>query len=318
MTSISVIVPIYNSEAYLDKCISSLINQTKKDIEIILVNDGSTDKSEEIIKSYKDKRIKYYKNKNKGIGYSRNFGIDKSNSKYIMFLDSDDYLDINACEKLFNKIEKDSSDVVISDFTIVHNGNEKVEVIKEFKKTNLNKNSDILLDINLSPWNKIYSSKLIKDNNIRFPEDIKYEDVLFVLACLDKANNISKLNKALNYYIVRDNSETKTYDKKVFDIIKVVKRFRSYFNNRYKETINKLTIKILTNYTIQQRYQANIKDAYKFIDNVFNLLKKEIPDYKNNKYYKNRSLSKRTIEKNKTLTKIYCYIYQRSRKHDKR
>ena len=310
MTDISIIVPIYNAEAYLNKCIDSLINQTKKSIEIILVNDGSTDKSEEIIKSYKDKRIKYYKNKNKGIGYTRNYGIDKSNSKYIMFLDSDDYLDINACEKLFNKIEKDSSDVVVSDFIINHNGTEKIEVINDFKKTNLDKNSSIILDINLSPWNKIYSSKLIKDNNIRFPEDIKYEDVLFVLACLDKAKNISKLNKALNYYVVRDNSETKTYDKKVFDILEVVKRFRSYFNNKYKEDVDKLTIKILTNYTIQQRYQINIKDAYKFIDDVFNYLKKEIPDYKNNKYYKNRSFLKRTIEKNKTLTKIYCYIYK--------
>ena len=318
MNSISVIVPIYNSEAYLNKCIDSLINQTKKDIEIILVNDGSTDASDKIIKSYKDKRIKYYKNKNKGIGYSRNFGIDKSNSKYIMFLDSDDYLDIHACEELYKKIEKDKSDVVVSDFIKSHNGTDEIIKINDFKKTNLNKNSNILLDINLSPWNKIYSSKLIKDNNIRFPEDIKYEDVLFVLECLDKANNISKLNKALNYYVVRDNSETKTYDKKVFDILEVVKRFRSYFNNKYKEDVDKLTIKILTNYTIQQRYQINIKDAYKFIDDVFNYLKKEIPDYKNNKYYKNRSFLKRTIEKNKTLTKIYCYIYQRSRKHDKR
>ena len=310
MNDISIIVPIYNAEAYLNKCIDSLINQTKKNIEIILVNDGSTDKSEEIIKSYKDKRIKYYKNKNKGIGYTRNFGIDKSNSKYIMFLDSDDYLDINACEKLFNKIEKDSSDVVISDFTIVHNGNEKVEVIKEFKKTNLNKNSDILLDINLSPWNKIYSSKLIKDNNIRFPEDIKYEDVLFVLECLDKSKNVSKLNKALNYYVVRDNSESKTYDKKVFDILEVVKRFRSYFNNKYKEDVDKLTVKILTNYTIQQRYQLSIKDGYKFIDEVFNLFEKEIPDYKNNKYYENRPFLKRTIEKSKLLTKIYIKLYK--------
>ena len=310
MTDISIVVPIYNAEAYLNKCIDSLINQTKKNIEIILVNDGSTDKSEEIIKSYKDKRIKYYKNKNKGIGYTRNFGIDKSNSKYIMFLDSDDYLDVNACEKLFNKIEKDSSDVVVSDFIITHNGTEKKEVINDFKKTNLDKNSSIILNINLSPWNKIYSSKLIKDNNIRFPEDIKYEDVLFVLECLDKANNISKLNKALNYYIVRDNSETKTYDKKVFDILEVVKRFRSYFNNRYKEDIDKLTVKILTNYTIQQRYQVSIKDGYKFIDKVFNLFEKEIPDYKNNKYYEDRPFLKRTIEKSKLLTKIYIKLYK--------
>ena len=318
MNDISIIVPIYNAEAYLDKCIDSLINQTKKNIEIILINDGSTDKSEDIIKSYKDKRIKYYKNKNKGIGYTRNFGIDKSNSKYIMFLDSDDYLDINACEKLFNKIEKDSSDVVVSDFIIVHNGTEKIEVINDFIKTNLDNNPDILLDINLSPWNKIYSSKLIKDNNIRFPEDIKYEDVLFVLECLDKAKSISKLNKALNYYVVRDNSETKTYDKKVFDIIKVVKRFRSYFNNRYKETIDKLTIKILTNYTIQQRYQKNIKDGYKFIDEVFNLLEKEIPDYKNNKYYINRGFLRRTIEKSRLLSKIYCNMYKRRITYEKR
>ena len=310
MNSISVIVPIYNSEAYLNKCIDSLINQTKKDIEIILVNDGSTDASDKIIKSYKDKRIKYYKNKNNGIGYSRNFGIDKSNSKYIMFLDSDDYLDIHACEELYKKIEKDISDVVVSDFIKSHNGTDEIIKINDFKKTNLNKNSNILLDINLSPWNKIYSSKLIKDNNIRFPEDIKYEDVLFVLECLDKANNISKLNKALNYYIVRDNSETKTYDKKVFDILEVVKRFRSYFNNRYKEDIDKLTVKILTNYTIQQRYQVSIKDGYKFIDKVFNLFEKEIPDYKNNKYYEDRPFLKRTIEKSKLLTKIYIKLYK--------
>ena len=310
MNSISVIVPIYNSEAYLNKCIDSLINQTKKDIEIILVNDGSTDASDKIIKSYKDKRIKYYKNKNNGIGYSRNFGIDKSNSKYIMFLDSDDYLDIHACEELYKKIEKDKSDVVVSDFIKSHNGTDEIIKINDFKKTNLNKNSNILLDINLSPWNKIYSSKLIKDNNIRFPEDIKYEDVLFVLECLDKANNISKLNKALNYYIVRDNSETKTYDKKVFDILEVVKRFRSYFNNRYKEDIDKLTVKILTNYTIQQRYQVSIKDGYKFIDKVFNLFEKEIPDYKNNKYYEDRPFLKRTIEKSKLLTKIYIKLYK--------
>ena len=163
MNSISVIVPIYNSEAYLNKCIDSLINQTKKDIEIILVNDGSTDASDKIIKSYKDKRIKYYKNKNKGIGYSRNFGIDKSNSKYIMFLDSDDYLDIHACEELYKKIEKDKSDVVVSDFIKSHNGTDEIIKINDFKKTNLNKNSNILLDINLSPWNKIYSSKSLDD-----------------------------------------------------------------------------------------------------------------------------------------------------------
>ena len=116
MADISIIVPIYNAEKYLNKCIDSLVNQTKKELEFILVNDGSTDLSEDIIKSYKDKRIKYFKNKNQGIGKTRNFGIDKATGKYLMFLDSDDYLDINACEKLYNKAIKEKSDLVVFDF----------------------------------------------------------------------------------------------------------------------------------------------------------------------------------------------------------
>ena len=82
MADVSIIVPIYNAEKYLNKCLDSLINQTKKELEFILVNDGSTDSTEEIIKSYKDKRIKYFKNKNQGIGKTRNFGIDKATSEY--------------------------------------------------------------------------------------------------------------------------------------------------------------------------------------------------------------------------------------------
>ena len=101
---ISIIVPIYNTEKYLNKCIDSIINQTKKELEILLINDGSTDNSEKIIKTYKDKRIKYFKNKNQGIGKTRNFGIEKATGKYLMFLDSDDYLEKNACEKFFYKI----------------------------------------------------------------------------------------------------------------------------------------------------------------------------------------------------------------------
>ena len=113
MADISIIVPIYNAEKYLNKCIDSLVNQTKEELEFVLINDGS---SEDIIKSYKDKRIKYFKNKNQGIGKTRNFGIDKATGKYIMFLDSDDYLDVNACDKLYKKAVKEKSDLVVFDF----------------------------------------------------------------------------------------------------------------------------------------------------------------------------------------------------------
>ena len=95
---VSIIIPIYNASKYLKRCLDSVINQTKTELEIILINDGSTDNSEEIIKEYKDKRIRYFKNKNQGIGKTRNFGITKATGKYIMFLDSDDFLDKHACK----------------------------------------------------------------------------------------------------------------------------------------------------------------------------------------------------------------------------
>ena len=101
MPKISIIVPMYNSEKYIKKCLESILNQTYEDFEVLLVNDGSTDKTESIVNRYNDKRIKYIKNKKSGIGKTRNLGIDKSKGEYLMFVDSDDYLDKSAVEKLY-------------------------------------------------------------------------------------------------------------------------------------------------------------------------------------------------------------------------
>ena len=142
---ISIIVPIYNAEKYLNKCIDSIINQTKKELEIILINDGSTDNSETIIKKYDDKRIKYFKNKNQGIGKTRNFGIDKATGKYIMFLDSDDFLELNACEKMYEKAEKEKLDIVVCDYYRYFDNGTKEEVkLPDFKNSSLKDNPNII------------------------------------------------------------------------------------------------------------------------------------------------------------------------------
>lgn len=317
-TDISIIVPIYNAEKYLNKCIKSLINQTKENIEFILVNDGSTDSSEEIIKSYKDKRIKYFKNKNQGIGKTRNFGIEKATGKYIMFLDSDDYLATHACEELFNKAEKEKLDLVINNFYRVEEETEKEEEIKisEFENTTLKENKNLLLDVNLAPWNKLYKTSLLKKNKIKFVEDLKYEDAPFVIEAMDKAKKIGQINKCLNYYIIHKNSETTVRDKRVFDIIEIVDKIRKYFCKRkeFTETVDKLSVRILTNYTIQQRVQQDKEVGMKFIDRAFKYMKENITDYKDNKYYENRGFLRRTIEKNKFLTKIYCNYYRKKQR----
>ena len=317
-TDISIIVPIYNAERYLNRCIKSLINQTKENIEFILVNDGSTDSSEEIIKSYKDKRIKYFKNKNQGIGKTRNFGMQKATGKYIMFLDSDDYLSTNACDELFSKAEKDNLDLVINNFYRVEEETEKkVEVIiPEFKNTTLKDNKRLLLDVNLAPWNKLYKRELLKKNKIQFVEDLKYEDAPFVVEAMDKAKKIGYIKKFLNYYVIHKNSETTVRDEKIFDIIEIVDKMRKYFSKRkeFTETVDKLSVRILTNYTIQQRVQQDKEVGMQFIDRAFQYMKENITDYKDNKYYENRGFLRRTIEKNKFLTKIYCNYYRKKQR----
>lgn len=132
MVKVSVIVPIYNTEKFLEKCLDSLVNQTLKEIEIILVNDGSPDNSEEICFSYlkNNEIIKYFKIQNGGCSNARNFGISKATGKYIMFVDSDDYVDLEFCRKMYKKIEREKLDLVSCNFKLV----DLEDKVLEFKK----------------------------------------------------------------------------------------------------------------------------------------------------------------------------------------
>ena len=309
---ISIIVPVYNAEKYIKKCLDSLVNQTKKEIEIIVINDGSKDDSEKEIKNFKDTRIKYIKNKNQGIGKTRNQGIKEAQGKYLMFIDSDDYIEKDTCEVLFNKAEEDNLDLVVCDFYREDENENKIEEkVLDFENTNLKNYPEILSKINLSPWNKLYKTKMIKDNNILFVEDLKYEDTPFVFMTLDKANKIGKVNRCLNHYIIHSKSETTIRDERCFDIFEIIKIVREYFEDKEyaKENINKWIVWIITNFTIQQRNQKDINLAIDFIDHSFNYLSVVIPDYKNNKYYEGRGI-KRIIEKNRTITKLYVRLYK--------
>lgn len=314
-TDISIIVPIYNAEKYLKKCIDSLVNQTKKEIEIILINDGSTDSSERIIKEYKDERIKYFKNKNQGIGKTRNFGIEKATGKYLLFVDSDDYLDKNACEKLYNKIENDSLDLLVYDFyREFDNGKKEEEKLQKFDISNLKENPKLLLNINLSPWNKLYKTEVIKGNNTKFVENLKYEDAPFVVEAIINSKRIGKLDESLYYYIIHSNSETTIRDKRIFDILEIVdiirKKVKKLKSDSINEVLDTLTISILMNYNIQQRMQKNKKVGMEFIDKSFEYLQRNIPNYKNNVYFKDRNMLKSIIEKNKQISKLYCRMYR--------
>lgn len=314
MTKISIIIPVYNGEKYIKKCLDSIKSQTFQDYEVLIINDGSKDNTKKIIETYlEDDRFKLYNRTNHGIGSSRNFGIEKSKGNYICFIDSDDYVHLNYLEKLYTKINSDKLDMVVCNYIELNEelNIEKKVKINEFANTTINKNPELLLEINKSPWNKIYKKNIIK--NIKFPENLKYEDTEFLLKVMKNAK-IGYINEYLNYYIIHSNSETTTMDKRVFDILTIIKNIRDFYENSnsdVKEYINRMTLQILTTYTIQQKYQKDKKLANKFINNAFEYIEDNIPNYKQNEYFKSLNKIKSLIKKNKNLTKLYCNISRR-------
>ena len=307
----SIIVPTYNREKYIIKCIDSVLDQTYDNFEVIIIDDGSTDNTENLVKKYQDKRIKYFKNENHGIGYSRNFGINKAKGDYIFFLDSDDYLEENMLEEVLNNIK--NHDILIFNYKEIYEVDNHILLngFDEFSDYTLEKHPELINKINLGPCNKVFSTKLFKDKENRFPEDIKYEDFPLIIKLFKEAKKIKSCGLYLTNVAVHKGGETLTVDERVFDIFKGLDMVKNTLNDKvYKNELNKLIVKKVTTYTISQRTQKDKSLINKFIDEAFNYLKKNVKDYKNNKYYKNRSFMKRSIEKNKFLTKTYCKIYK--------
>ena len=290
MVKVSVIVPIYNSEKYLKKCIDSLVSQTLDDMEFILINDGSTDGSDEIIKSYNDSRIKYFKRTNHGIGATRNFGIDKANGEFIGFLDSDDYVEPDMYLKMYNECVNKNLDIVICDHYIENGDNKDILKFIDFGVTSLNDSPNLLLDINLAPWNKIYSKKIFSSDTY-YPTGVKYEDTPWVALMFSRAERIGKLNEPLYHYIVHDNSQTTVIDDRVFDIFKITDLLLKDLGNNenIKSSVDDLIIYLITKYTISQRYLKNKKNRDKFIDAAFIYLNKNISNFKKSNYFKRRN-----------------------------
>lgn len=194
MKKISVIVPIYNVEQYLKKCLDSLVNQTLKDIELILVNDASPDNSDTIMKEYAEKydNIKtLYLPKNRCLGGARNAGIEVATGKYIMFVDSDDYLDLDYCEKMYDAMERTGSEFAYSayktmDESYMELGEKLTYPIAFSGELTLGKKRGVI-NKGVFAWGKMYSLELWKKLELTFPEHLKYEDAptipIYILHC---------------------------------------------------------------------------------------------------------------------------------------
>ena len=300
MVKVSVIVPVYNVEEYLDRCLKSLVKQNFEDYEVIVVNDGSPDNSQKIIDKYVKKypdKVKGYNKKNGGVSSARNYGLKKAHGKYVAFVDSDDYVTNNYISSLYNKAVDTDSDIVVC------NMYKTFDDRKENMVGKLNVNNEIVRDMMISLpacWNKLYRKSLFVDNDIYFPEIAYGEDLATVVRLIISTNKISYVNKSLYYYIQRDNSAMNQvkYNPKNSDMFKAFDVLSSYFVEKgydvlYKEEIEYLYIShLLHDYTLRVfRYkegQEGIKKAIKIIrDNYRN--------FRKNKYFKMESLKYKIV-----------------------
>lgn len=313
MKKVSVIVPVYNASAHLEQCLDSLVNQTLKDFEVIAINDASTDNSLEILKRYEKKyprKIKLINNKkNLGIGKTRNKGLKAADAEYIGFVDSDDYVELNMYEEYYDYAKRNNLDIATGYYYKIETKEKQLFQNDYFEITNVHLNKNLINMIDYGPANKVFKHELIKEHNIQFEEQLKYEDMPFVLKGLYYSEKVGHINKAYYNYRIHYNSETTTMNEKVFDMFEILNICNKiYQDDKFYQEKEYLNIKQITRYMLQQKKQKSLKIKNEFINQGYENLNNNFPKWKLNTYYKEEPISKRFIKNNKILMKIYCLI----------
>lgn len=288
MVNVSVIIPVYNVEEYLEECLDSVINQTFKDIEIICINDGSTDSSLNILNNYakKDTRMKIYSQKNQGQGSARNFGLNESSGDYVYFVDSDDCIELNTIEELYNNISSNNSDIVVSKIARFNDNSEEIDYsIPGFDFENQFDNVDFsnftfnyrdikqyVLNRSFAPWMKLYKRKFLTDNNIYFIEDLAFEDVLFHVESFLKADSISFSPNFFYFYRNNPNSTMNTPEKgfDIFEIIDLVEQYldENNFRDEFRDEFDFFKVVQILNYIISTKSEDYFQKAKMEFSNI--------------------------------------------------
>ena len=319
---ITVIVPVYKVEKYLDRCISSIINQSYKNLEIILVDDGSPDNCGNICDGYakKDERIKVIHKENGGISDARNTGVSVAKGKYVTFIDSDDYVKYDYIEFLYNLIIKNKVKVSICSHTVIYDTGLKIEKeTEEFTvldaKTVVRR---ILYDdgIDTSAWAKMYETTLF--NNIKYPKGKLFEDAAITCRILSICEKIAIGSKSKYFYMIRSDSITnENFNVKKMDLITSTKEMGEYIIKKYPDLQQAVERRIMYAYLSTLSKLANSKEKH---------LKeqKEMMEYitKNRqKILKDKNIPKRdrmALEVTKFGFNIYKFFWNLYRKQTKR
>lgn len=226
---ITVIVPAYNAGSYIGKCLNSLLSQTYKELEIIVINDGSEDNTADIVLSYNDDRLKFINQANQGQSAARNSGLAIAHGDYVAFVDSDDYVDLDYFENLYSEAIKSDADIVMAQTKIIDG--EKIDILKNDAslETDFIKKYSFLH--NGGPCDKIYKTELIKSNNLCFYVGRMYEDLLFCTQAIYFSNRMAIINNTNYNYIIYSHSTShspKRAQKRFDDSLFIAEKIKSF------------------------------------------------------------------------------------------
>ena len=297
---ISVIVPVYGVEKYISKCLNSLVNQTLNDIEIIVVNDGTKDNSQKIIDEYVKKypdKVKSFIKENGGQGSARNYGLKQANGEYIGYVDSDDYVELDMYEKLYNKAINNNLDIAICGNYNVSEDYKNKKVDLEFIKYEDNKINALLGK--KAVWNKIYKKSIVE--KLEFRSKVWYEDFDFSIKAICSAKKIGYVNEPLYNYLLREgstmNNSNVVRNLEILDAFNEIVKDKKY--KGYYDIIEFLAIDHIYISTIVRVINAKADDKVKreTINKLIDYMNTSFPKYKNNKYINTLSKNRKIIYK---------------------
>lgn len=314
MPKVSVIVPVYNVEQYIKKCLETLVNQTLEEIEIIIVNDGATDNSKMYIQTFLEKypqKIIYLEKENGGLSDARNYGIPYAKGEYIAFLDSDDYVEKNMYEKMYEIAKKENSDMVECDFIWEYPNKKRIDTGAVYQNKH-----EMIEKIRVVAWNKLIKREILEKSQIKFPKGYRYEDTEFTYKLIPFIDKVSFCKIPMVHYIQREGSISNLQNERTLEIFDVLNHVIKYYkeNDLYEEYYNELEY-IYSRYAFCSSFLRIVKIQdknlrEKIVNKTWDNVHNQFPNWKQNKILKQNKSAKnlylRTI--NKVTYKVYSKI----------
>ena len=312
MPKVSLIIPVYNVENYIEKCLNSVVNQTLKDMEVIIVNDGSKDLSKQKIQKYLEKYpwIKYLEKENGGLSDARNYGMLYATGKYIAFLDSDDYVEETMYEEMYNIAEKENADMVDCDFVWEYPNRKRKDIGKIYKTK-----KEMIEKCRVVAWNKIIKREILEKTKIKFPVGLRYEDMEFFYKLVPYINKVSFIKKCFVHYVQRENSIANTQNVRTKEIFIILDNVISYYKEKglydeYRDELEYIYVKFLLCSSLKRISKiAEKKERKQAQKETWDNINKKFPNWRKNPILKKKNLKNLYIKSNNKVTfKIYCFF----------